>query len=258
MAKLFTQERRNEIARLLMEDGRVSAQSLAERYRVSAETIRKDLLWLEAQGIAQKSYGGAVASVPEIEKGFFEKASCRPAEKRRIAKAAADEIPSGSTVILDSGSTVLEIARKLALRRDIVFFTNSLQTAQLLIEKKCNVSLLGGNIRLSSYASTGMWTIEQLSQLHADWAILGASSFSGTGGPCVESMEEAQTKKAMIRAAEKRMLAADSSKSRCQAAMQFANWSEISLLITDGGLDAKLKRQLAEQLTLKIVEGEQP
>jgi len=254
MAELFTQERRNEIARQLTAEGKVSAQALARNYGVSAETIRKDLLWLESQGIARKSYGGAVAVIPEVEKSFFEKASCRPQEKRRIAKAAADEIPDGSIVILDSGSTVLEVARKLSLRRNIIFFTNSLQTAQLLIEKKCNVTMLGGSIRLSSQAATGMWTLDQLSQLRADWAILGASGFEGKEGPCVESMEEAQIKKAMIEASKRSMLVADSSKSRCSAAMQFASWFEIGLLVTDNGLDPVLKAHLQSRLTLKISE----
>lgn len=255
MTELFTQERRNEIARQLMAEGKVSAQALARQYCVSTETIRKDLLWLEAQGIARKSYGGATAAVPQVERSFFEKASCRPQEKRRIAKAAADEIPDGSIVILDSGSSVLEVARKLALRRDITFFTNSLQTAQLLIEKKCNITMLGGSIRLSSQAATGMWTIDQLSQLRADWAILGASGFEGSDGPCVESMEEAQVKKAMIRAAKKRMLVADSSKSRCSATMRFACWNEIDMLVTDEDLDPDLNRSLENIPTLKIITG---
>lgn len=254
MAVQLIRERRNEIARLLMAEGKVSAQALAERYRVSTETIRKDLLWLEAQGIAQKSYGGAIAAGSLAEKNFFEKASCQPQEKRRIAKAAAEEIPDGSVVILDSGSTVLEVARKLALRRDIIFFTNSLQTAQLLIEKKCSVNMLGGTIRMSSQAATGMWAMDQLGQLQADWAVLGASGFGeGSAGPCVESMEEAQIKKAMIRAAKQSMVVADASKSRCSASIRFANWSDISMLVTDEDMDSVLRSELENMINLRII-----
>lgn len=98
--------------------------------------------------------------------------------------------------------------------------------------------MLGGAIRLSSRAATGAWATEMLSQLNADVAILGTSGFEGSAGPCVESMEECEVKRAMLRAARTSIVAADSTKSRCRAPMRFAAWSEVSVLVTDAGIEA--------------------
>ncbi|NLD60279.1 MAG: DeoR/GlpR transcriptional regulator [Clostridiales bacterium] len=244
MAQKMTRERRDEIARALIRDGKVSAAELSRRYAVSAETIRKDLLWLEGRGVAEKSYGGAIATTQAMERSFFEKATRNPKEKAKIAKAVAEMVPAGATVLLDSGSTVAEVARQLAARTDVAFFTNSLEAAQLLAEKKRPVCILGGAIRLSSRAATGAWATEMLSQLNADVAILGTSGFEGSAGPCVESMEECEVKRAMLRAAKRSILVADSTKSRCRAPMRFASWAEISLVVTDAGIDAELLSEL--------------
>lgn len=253
MAGKLIQERRNEIAQRLVQDGKVSALALAGIYGVSTETIRKDLLWLEAQGVAQKGYGGAIVASPIFEKTFFEKSTHALAEKRRIAKAAVGKIPTGAVVILDSGSTTLEVARKLAANKGITFFTNSLQAAQLLSEKKCNIHMLGGSIRQSSQAATGLWTVAQLEQIRADYAILGTSGFMGSDGPCVENPEEAQVKRAMIRAARHSMVVADSSKIQCSATFRFAAWKDILALISDNGLDAASEKTLAQWVDIEIV-----
>jgi len=253
MAQKMTRERRDEIARTLIRDGKVSAAELARRYAVSNETIRKDLLWLEGRGVAEKSYGGAIATSQAMEKSFFEKATRNPKEKLRIAKAVAQMVPAGAAVLLDSGSTVAEVARQLSSRTDISFFTNSLEAAQLLAEKKRPVCMLGGAIRLSSRAATGAWATEMLSQLNADVAILGTSGFEGSAGPCVESMEECEVKRAMLRAARTSIVAADSTKSRCRAPMRFAAWSEVSLLVTDAGIDPELLGELRDSVETIVI-----
>ena len=247
MARILTQERRSEIATRLVREGRVSAAELARRYAVSTETIRRDLLWLEARGLAEKGYGGAIATAQAMEATFFEKATDSPEEKKRIARAVSQLIPPGATVLLDSGSTVLEVARLLAVRTALTLFTNSLEAARLLAEKKRAVCMRGGQSRLSSHAATGVWAVDMLSQLNAQVAVLGASGFS-PDGPCVESMEECQVKRAMLRAADTVILAADSKKSRRRAAMRFAHWRDIALLVTDSGIDAQALSRIGQQV----------
>ena len=253
MEQKLTRERCNEIAEALVRDGKVSAAELSEKYSVSTETIRKDLLWLEKRGVAEKSYGGATATPQALEKSFFEKATNNPREKARLAKAVAAMIPAGATVILDSGTTVLEVAKWLAARTDITFFTNSLQTAQLLVQKKRTVYMLGGLIRLSSHAATGVWATEMIAQLNADIAILGTSGFEGSSGPCVESMEECEVKRAMIRAAKTSLLVADSTKSRCRSTVRFAGWADISRLVTDRGIDPERLAELRQSVETIVI-----
>ncbi len=252
MDRKLTHERRREIAERLMREGKVSASELSEQYGVSTETIRKDLLWLEDHGLAQRSYGGAMASPDALERSFIEKATDNAAKKRLIAQATVEHIPSGAMVLLDSGSTVLEVARKLSCRSDLRFFTNSLQAAQLLAEKHREVYVPGGRIRTSSQAITGAWAAETFQRINADIAILGASGFAEGKGPCVESMDEAEIKGAMIHSARQAILVADASKFNLQPAVRFAEWSEFSLLITDASIGAEdlctLRRQIQVQL----------
>ena len=253
MKQMLTRERRNEIAEKLNATGQVSAADLAREYGVSSETIRKDLLWLEERGLAEKSYGGAVAAARALERPFLEKAICNPERKKRIARAVADMIPSGAAVILDSGSTVSAVAQALAARSDLTLFTNSLQAAQALAAKKRQVCMIGGMIRISSQAATGYEAEEALSRIHADVAILGTSGFADCDGPCVESMEECGVKRAMIRAARKVIVAADSTKAQCRARYQFARWREIALLATDADLDGAVLRELRAQVETQCI-----
>ncbi len=233
MNKLLASERRIEIAQLLVRDGKVCATELSKRYDVSSETIRKDLTYLEARGIAEKNYGGAIATSRAIERTFLEKAFDCPDEKHGIAQLVTEMIPQNASVLLDSGSTVLEVAKLLVSRLDLTFFTNSLDSASLLAEKNRNVCILGGTIRHSSHAVTGVWTSWMLEHLNIDVAILGTSGFANSDGPCVESMEECAVKHAMIHSSKHVILVADSTKSRCRAPIRFADWEEIDTLVTD-------------------------
>lgn len=253
MKQMLTRERRNEIAEKLNAVGQVSAADLAREYGVSSETIRKDLLWLEERGLAEKSYGGAVAASRTLERPFLEKASYNPEQKKRIAHAIAGMIPSGAAVILDSGSTLSAVAQALASRSDLILFTNSLQAAQILAARKRQVCMIGGMVRLSSQAATGYEAEEALSRIHADVAILGASGFADCDGPCVESMEECGVKRAMIRSARTVIVAADSTKARCRARYQFAKWREVSRLVTDSGLQDAALHSLQAQTEVQCI-----
>ena len=124
--------RRDEIAKSLMQDGQISTQALAREYGVSVETIRKDLLYLQKSGIAKKGYGGAVVCTEWNEQSFGQKSIEHQAEKARIAGRALDFVCDGDIVILDSGSTVAALARLLLNKKRLTVFTNSLYAAQTL------------------------------------------------------------------------------------------------------------------------------
>lgn len=254
MDRKLTQERRSEIAGQLLDAGKVSAAALARQYGVSTETIRKDLMWLERRGLAQRGYGGAIAPVGMPERSFVEKATDNRWGKHQIALAVSERIPPGATVLLDSGSTVLEAARLLAGRSDLTFFTNSLQAAQLLAGRGRAVFLAGGSVRSSSLAVTGAAAAESLGRVNADIALLGASGFDNGRGPCVESVEEAEMKRAMICAARSAILLADASKYSLRARVQFGAWRDFDLLITDGGLSDAALSSLREQLKVWVAE----
>lgn len=227
-----TEERRNKIAQLLITEKSINAAEMSAQFHVTMETIRKDIIWLEQRGIAKKNYGGAVIATELVEQHFIEKAIKNRKEKEQIACKAAEMVHDGDTVILDSGSTVYTLAQQLALLgKNITVFTNSMKAAQCLADAQKRVFVLGGALRSTSYAITGGWAIQALSQIHARVAFLGTSGFFERNGPCIESFEENDVKQAMMNAAKCSVVLADDSKQYCNTVVQFAVWEDIDHLI---------------------------
>ena len=250
MKKRNTQERRNAIAEQLVSSGKVSASELADQYGVSMETVRKDMIWLEQNGLARKGYGGAVAATSITERTFLEKSICHKQEKARIAKKAIELVQDGDVVLLDSGSTVLSVAKQLVLKRDITVFTNSLRAAQHVIDYGMKVYVLGGEVRNTSNALIGGWALRALGEIKADIAILGTSGVKGRSGPCVESMEESEIKRAMMKAARKTAIIADASKGDCDALVQFAAWEDVDFFITEETMDKDVLNSIKGKATV--------
>ena len=115
MRRKLTVERRNEIAALLLRDGNLKAGELAKRFSVSTETIRKDLIYLDEQGIAQKGYGGAIARSDLIERPVVMKEMENMETKAAIAVKALELIPPNGVILLDAGSTTYALAKQLTL-----------------------------------------------------------------------------------------------------------------------------------------------
>lgn len=233
MAGTMSGERRNHIIQQLLLNKRISAKELAEKFNVSTETIRKDLIRLEKEGLAKKGYGGAVAANAIFEVGFMEKMASHPAEKAMIAQRAAGFARPGFVILLDNGSTTYEVAKQLALLDEITVYTNSIRAAQLLADAKRRVVVLGGEIREASQAVVGGWAEKQLAEIRADVAFLGTSGFRDRGGPCVENLPESAIKKAMIAGARRTVVVADSSKADQDATVRFAAWRDIDALVSD-------------------------
>ncbi|HWR21855.1 MAG TPA: DeoR/GlpR family DNA-binding transcription regulator [Feifaniaceae bacterium] len=250
MKKRNAQERRQEIAGRLVSEGKITVSELAGQYAVSTETIRKDMIWLEENGLAKKGYGGAVAATALTERSFLEKSIRNRQGKANVAKKAAEFVKDGDVLLLDSGSTVLSLAKQLVLKRDITVFTNSLKAAQHLVDHGVRVYLPGGEVRSTSNALTGGWTLRAFKEIRADLAILGTSGVKGRGGPCVESMEEAEVKRAMMASARKTMVLADASKGDCDALVQFADWEDVDWFITEETIGREALEWIREKTTV--------
>lgn len=233
MKKRLTAERRNEIAQLLIRDGNIKAGDLAKQFEVSTETIRKDLIYLEEQGIAQKSYGGAIASTELLERPITLKQMEHMDIKTEIANRALELIPDKGVIILDTGSTVYALAKLLTLRNDLTVFTNSMVVLNILSESGNEVFSLGGRVRGSSKGTVGAWAIQALQTIHADIAFLGSDGFRNLSGPSSASYEEAELKKAMVSCCEHAVVLCDNTKFTTNSLFQFCEWEEIYALITN-------------------------
>ena len=223
----------------------------------SLSTLRRDLDALAAEGVVDRTHGGALLRQQAQSYSTFEPetdaaAELSPREKAMIGDAAAKLLVPRQSVIFDSGTTVLEAARA-AVRRSIPLtaVTNDLAIAQVLGQSSLiQVHVLGGALRAGSPTVTGQSMIEQVASLRAELLLMGAHAV--TQGVISEtSAEVAAAKQALMRAANHRCLLVDSSKFRPRAFMQVGSLEDIDDLITDTSLPAAEKDAL-HKLGLKM------
>ena len=252
MGSTLTAERRNKLAQILVAEGSVKVGELAEMFQVSTETIRKDLIYLENEGIARKSHGGAIVSSDLLERPLSSRNQENVKNKVKIAQAALKLIPDNGVIILDSGSTTFSIAKLLTIKKGNTVITNSIDIAKILSGTENVVYSTGGEIRGSSLALIGLWAIHSLKSVKADIAFLGTDGFESRGGPCTASYAEAEVKKTMIGCSKEIAIVCDSSKFKMSGMFQFAEWKDIDFLVTDAEISENETKPL-HNLTKVII-----
>jgi len=233
MKKQLTAERRQEIAQLLLRNGNLKASDLAHQFEVSTETIRKDLIYLEEQGIAKKSYGGAIASNDLLERPVALKEMEHMEIKTSIANRALELIPEQGIILLDTGSTTYALAKLLTLRNDLTIFTNSITILNLLADSGNQLFALGGRVRGSSKGIVGFWALQALHSIHVDVAFLGCDGFKDLTGPSTASYEESEFKQAVLSCSNHTIILSDNSKFLSNSLFQFCRWDQIYAFVTN-------------------------
>lgn len=236
---MYAAERQQHILDLAQVEGRVEVNALAESLDVTPETIRRDLTSLERVGRLRRVHGGAL---PVQRLGFEPSVSARSqrfvAEKSRIAKAAIELVPEEGTVLIDAGTTTLRLAESLPSQRELTVVTNSLPAASVLsILPTIELYLLGGRFRTRTQAIVGEWMEGSLSDLTIDVAFLGTNGISLTRGLTTPDPVESRAKRAMVGAARRAVVLADSSKFGPELFSRFAQLEDIDTIVTDTGLD---------------------
>lgn len=232
-------ERHEKIRSLISERGTLRVDELADLLTVSFATIRRDLLELDRRGHVKRVHGGAMSVRKRVEEPLFDdKTHIASQEKNAIAATAALYIDSNDTVYLDGGSTVLCLARLLQERHDIKVVTNSLRVASLLAGGGPELILIGGNFRRLSQTFVGPLTENMLSELHVDKAFMGTIGLSLEAGLTTTDVNEAFTKKLIMRRANRVLLLADSTKVGKVAFAHAGDIEEIDVLITDARIEA--------------------
>ncbi|MBI2914740.1 MAG: DeoR/GlpR transcriptional regulator [Firmicutes bacterium] len=245
---MLAAERQKSILKLLENTGSVEVSDLSRHYQVSVMTIRRDLASLEAQGQVTRTHGGAVLNrSTTFELSYNAKQDLRAGEKRRIGERAALLVRDGDTVILDAGTTTLEIAKRLDRRRNLTVVTNSLPIASELAGSR-NIALIitGGLLRETSLSLVGPLAQQAVAALNADLAFIGVDGISAERGISTPDMVEAQTKRAMISAASRVVVVADQSKFGSVALATIAPIASVDVIVTDGALPADFAKALAE------------
>jgi len=220
--------------------------SLAEAFGVSEMTVRRDLDALAAQGQIVRTHGGAApGSGVVFQFRFLERAGEHGAAKEAIARRAAELVPDGATVALDSGTTTLALARELRGKRGLTVITTSLPVAsELQHSDAVEVILLGGRIRRDSPDLSGALTLRSLEVLHADMAFFGADAVDLRGTCYQGRIEVAHLLETMASIADTVYVVADSSKLGSTATARVGSLRSWKGLITDSGLTAAAQRKL--------------
>lgn len=250
--------------RRLAAHGEVGFTELADEFGVSEMTIRRDLETLEADGLARRVRGGAISVVSRsYEPPLAVRASTNSAAKTAIGIAAAALVNDGDTVIIDVGTTTLELARALHGHRGLTVVTASLPIAvELGNDPDIRVIVTGGQVRNGELSLTGGIAEDAFRALNCDLAFIGVAGICATPGLTEYNQGDARVKRAAIAAARRSVVLADSSKLGRVAFATVAPLSAIDAVVTEAPAARQPVSELAaagaEVIEAKVSEAVEP
>ncbi|MEO5562643.1 MAG: DeoR/GlpR family DNA-binding transcription regulator [Chitinophagaceae bacterium] len=241
---MLATQRREKILELLMEDGSAKVNDLAKLFKVTEVTIRQDLEKLERDNLIVKEHGGAfLKSVTDQVRGVALAHQENIDKKEIIARKCLEFIESGDTIILDSGSTTTEIAKKLKGFKNLTVITNALNIALLLgADPGIEVVMTGGEFKPPTLSLTGQKAADFFKGINVQKLFLATAGISLKAGLTYPSISDIVVKKAMIEAADTTYLVADSTKIGKSAFASLGALSLINYIITDSGIESKYKK----------------
>ena len=250
------QHRLDKIVAYLKNHTLVTVEQLVDAVEASPATIRRDLIKLDEQGVI--SHGGvALRRFEPSQPTTNEKQLRSPAEKRAIARFAASMVQAGDAVVLDAGTTMLELAKCLT-HLPLRVITVDLHIALFLSEfRQIEVTIVGGRIDDSSQSCIGEFGRKMLRSVYPDIAFMSCNSWSVEKGVTTPTEEKAGLKQEIIANAQRKILLADSSKYGAHSLFNVAPLSRFTDIITDGGLPLPVQAELkAQSVALTLVQPE--
>jgi DeoR family transcriptional regulator, aga operon transcriptional repressor len=248
---MIGERRRREIVERVQRSGYAEARALADELGVDVSTIRRDLDTLGRAGLVQRTHGGALAmgEAEALDVPYRAKRRERLAEKRAIADYIARLVQDGDSLVLDSGSSTYALAEALRIRRNLTIATNDIRIAHYFAAQG-GVRLLvcGGQLIDSVFTLVGPAALSFLAGLHVDWAFLGADAIDLAGGVSNFNTVEVPVKQAMVSAADRAVLLADSSKFGRRALAAVVGVEAFQIIVTDDGLPQKQRSGYGSRL----------
>jgi DeoR family fructose operon transcriptional repressor len=242
-------DRYAKIMQLLMKNKTISVNELCETLQVSEATIRRDLTHLENEDKLERTHGGACINDSirlNYEESFNQKEQIASDEKKRIAKRAFEFIQPNDSIVLDSGTTTLELARLIGESTLPLLIITNATTISTIISQNEQVEfyVLGGKVRLNTQATVGTMAIDMLKRFNVSKAFVGVNGITVENGLTTPDLEEADIKKAMLSIADERIVLTDSTKFQKVARCQIAPLSMIDKIITDTQLSSSYYEKL--------------
>jgi DeoR/GlpR family transcriptional regulator of sugar metabolism len=230
---MLTAERRQTILSRLERDGKVVASELVVDLGVSEDTVRRDLRELAAGGHLLRVHGGALPPPPPTA-SFAQRLGVAPEAKAHLAEAALPLLDTANVLLLDGGTTALELARRLPPDRDCTVLTNSPPVAEALAaHPRAEIVLIGGRLLKDAQVTVGSATVDALRQVRADACVLGICSLHPEFGVTVNHQEEAHVKRAMVEASAEVIALATADKLQTASPWVVGPLTELTHLVTD-------------------------
>ncbi|MEJ6979886.1 DeoR/GlpR family DNA-binding transcription regulator [Pedobacter sp. P351] len=241
---MLPNQRKDKIIGLLKEDGSAKVIDLAKLFKVTEVTIRQDLEKLEKDGLLIREHGGAYLKNIEDQVRSLSLSNQENLDKKeQIANKCLEYIETGDTIILDSGSTTTEIAKKLKGFKNLTVITNALNIAMMLgTEPGIEVVVTGGEFKPPTLSLTGQKAADFFHGIFAQKLFLATAGLSLKAGLTYPSISDIVVKKAMINAAETIFLVADSTKIGKSSFASLGALSLINYVITDSAISERDKR----------------
>ncbi|MDH4442240.1 MAG: DeoR/GlpR family DNA-binding transcription regulator [Rhizobium sp.] len=226
-------ERRSFILQRLAELGRLSTHELSAHFQISEHTARRDFRELAAGGLIKRVHGAALPVGPAHQE-FHARYKISVEEKVRLAKAAGSRVSENQVILVDGGTTNVEIVRHLPIDLSATIVTNSITVAEATRHhRNLRVVLLGGTVDQHSQMTLGARVLEQVRRVNADICFLGIHGLDATHGLTTGSVDEAAVKEAMICSSAEVIAAATSDKLGTVAAFKFAEMTDVDTYVIE-------------------------
>jgi len=246
--------RQQDITTLLRGTGRLAVEDLAARFAVTPQTIRRDLNELAEARVITRVHGGAIIASGVENLAYEARKQVAQNAKRLIGEAAAELIPDNTSLFLNLGTTIEEVARAVASRTGLLVVTNNMNVAlELYRNQAIQVIVAGGTLRPSDGGIVGRLAADAFRQFKADIAVIGTSAIDSDGALLDYDVREVQVSRAIIENARQVMLVTDSSKFTRRAPVRIAQLEEIDILVTDRLPSAELAA-LCRNAGVEVIE----
>lgn len=241
-------ERRSYAIRQLNDQGHLSVSNLSEELDVSTVTIRKDLQYLEDRNLLIRTHGGAIR--PDhyaYDLSLDEKAKRHEAEKKRIGRKAADLVADKDTLVIDSGTTAMQVVRNLDGKKDLTAATGSVHIARELLRlSEVNVLMLGGRLRRTSASAVGHYAEQMMREHSFRKFFLAVDGFDVDYGLTTTNDSEAHLNRLMVESSEETIAIVDSSKFGRRGLSYICKPNDVDIVITDDNVSDRDVRRLEE------------
>ncbi len=234
--------RQNKILTLARENGEVDVEKLSVAFKVSPQTIRKDLNELCAKQLLQRIHGGAIVGRGMENVSYEARRLLAPGPKKAIGKAAAALIPDKSSILINIGTTTEQVAHALRDHRGLLVITNNINAVEIM-KNFFGIELIiaGGQVRRSDGGIIGVAAVDFINQFKVDYAIIGVSAIDDDGSLLDYDFREVSVAQAIIKNARHVILVTDTMKFERSAPIRISHISKINTIVVNDRLPRKLE-----------------